>query len=121
MKKLLVILYIVICMLGLLAACKNETPWGGEIIIHPNCKAKTDTIAIDSSYLPWCAEISLKGYTKDTLYLSFSDGKFWQGALVGNIDETIRNDWYSDTLLVTHHTRKEHKRDSVVIQYSFGK
>ena len=108
-------------MLGLLAVCKNETPWDGEIIIHPNCKAKTDTIAIDSSYLPWCAEISLKGYTKDTLYLSFSDGKFWQGALVGNIDVTIRNDWYSDTLLVTHHTRKEHKRDSVVIQYSFGK
>ena len=120
MKKLLVI-YTLICMIGLLAACKNDTPWNGEIVIHPSGEVKTDTIAIDSSYLPWCAEISLKGYTKDTLYLSFSDGSFWQGALVGNIDKTIRNDWYSDTLLVTHHTRTEDERDSVVIQYSFGK
>ena len=80
-----------------------------------------ENIAIDSSYLPWCAEISLKGYTKDTLYLSFSDGSFWQGALVGNIDKTIRNDWYSDTLLVTYHTSKEYKSDSVVVKYYFGK
>ena len=120
MKKNLVV-YTLICVLCMLVACKNEKPWDGKIVIHPNCEIKTDTIAIDSSYLPWCAEISLKGYTKDTLYLSFSDDKFWQGVLVGNIDETIRNDWYSDTLLVTHHTRTEDERDSVVIQYNFGK
>ena len=55
------------------------------------------------------------------LYLSFSDGNFWQGALVGNLDKTIRNDWYSDTLLVTYHTHIENKRDSVVVKYSFKK
>ena len=120
MKKKLVI-FTLICMLGLLAACKNEIQWDGEIVIHSGCEVKTDTIAIDSSYQPWCAEISLKGYSKDTLYFSFSDGKFWQGALVGNIDETIRNDWYSDTLLVTHHTRTEDEKDSMVVKYYFGK
>ena len=120
MKKLLVV-FTLIYAIGMLVACKNETPWDGEIVIHPSGEVKTDIIAIDSTCLPWCAEISLKGYTKDTLYLSFSDGSFWQGMLVGNIDETIRNDWYSDTLLVTYHTSKEYKSDSVVIQYSFGK
>ena len=71
MKKNLVV-YTLICVLCMLVACKNEKPWDGKIVIHPNCEIKTDTIAIDSSYLPWCAEISLKGYTKDTLYLSFN-------------------------------------------------
>ena len=120
MKKLLVVCTF-ICAIGLLAACKNDTSWDGEIVIHSSGEVKTDTITIESTHQPWCAEISLKGYTKDTLYLSFSDGNFWQGALVGNIDKTIRNDWYSDTLLVTHHARTENKRDSVVVKYSFKK
>jgi len=119
MKKLLVVCTL-ISMIGMMTACKNETPWDGEIVIHPSGEVKTDTIAIDTTCLPWCAAISLKGYTKDTLYLSFSDGNFWQGVLVGNINETIRNDWYSDTLLVAYHTRTENKKDSVVIKYSFG-
>ncbi len=105
----------------MLAACKNETPWDGEIVIHPRGEVRTDTIAIDTTSLPWCAEISLKGYTKDTLHLSFSDGNFWQGALIGSIDKTIRNDWYSDTLLVAYHTSAEEESDSVVIKYYFGK
>ena len=120
MKKFLIVSTL-ICVIGLLAACKNETPWDGEIVIHPNSEVRTDTMAIDSTCLPWCVEISLKGYTKDTLYLSFSDGNFWKGTFVGNIDKTIRNDWYSDTLLVTHHTRTENERDSVVMKYSFKK
>lgn len=120
MKRSFVI-YTVICIIGMLSACKNETSWDGKIVIHPSCELKTDTIAIDSTYLPWCAEISLKGYTKDTLYLTFADGSFWQGTLVGNIDQTIRNDWYNDTLLVTHHIRTEDENDSVVIKYYFGK
>ena len=49
MKELLVVCTF-ICAIGLLASCKNDTSWDGEIVIHPTGEVKTDTITIDSTH-----------------------------------------------------------------------
>ena len=109
-----------VCALVIVTSCKSECPWEGKMVIHPGSEIKTDTIAIDSTYLPWCAEVAIKGYSKDTLYLSFCNGSFWKVKLIGNIDTTYRNDWYNEILPVTYHTRTANDSDSVIIKYSFG-
>ena len=105
-----------------IAACTNECPTEGQIVIYPKCELKTDIITIDSIYNPFCLNVSLHGHTKDSLYLSFAfcNSKFWNVDLVGDIDTTYENDWYNDTLAVTYHTRTTNDGDNVVVRYSFG-
>jgi len=105
-----------------ITACTNKHPTEGQIVIHPKCELKTDIITIDSIYNPFCLNVSLQGQTTDSLYLSFAfcNSKFWNVALLDDIDTTYENDWYNDTLAVTYHTKTANDGDSVVIRYSFG-
>ncbi len=108
-----------VCALGMMTACKSAPPTDGVMVIYPKCEQRTDTIAIDSTYLLWCASVSLKGHTQDSLFLSFGEGCFWKVGLIGDIDTIYQNDWY-DELPITYHTKTTNDGDSVIIKYSFG-
>ena len=83
-------------------------------VAHRNVKMViTDTTDFIST-----AFVSLKGYTQDTLYMSFAEDCFCDLKLIGNIDTTFRNDWYDETLPVFYHTRTTTDGDSVVLMYS---
>ncbi len=106
----------IVCALGMMVSC--GIPFDGEIVIHPSSEEQFDTLmSADTTDHISTAFISLKGYTRDTLYLSLSEGCFWKVKLVGDIDTTYRNDWYDWTLPVSYHTRTTTDGDSVVIKY----
>lgn len=119
MKKLL-LFGAMVCVLGIFTGC-GIPPYDGELVIRPSSETKTDTlVAADTTSYPSSAEVLLKGYTKDTLYLLFSNSNdsFWRDVkLIGNIDTISRNDWYDNCLSVTYHTRTSNDGDSVVLKY----
>ena len=119
MKKIM-LLCAALLVFTAMTGCKRGKPTDGTMVIYPKCGLQTDTIAIDSTYLPWCAIVTLKGYTQDTLFLSFGDGSFWKFKLIGNIDTNCKNDWYDELLPVTYHTKTTNDGDSLIIKYSFG-
>ena len=105
-----------VCALGMMTAC--GIPYDGELVIYPSNEMQTDTlVSADTTQMISCAEVSLKGYAKDTLFLSFSDGSFWEVKLIGDIDTTYRNDWYDEYLPVSYCTKTSNNSDSVVIKY----
>ena len=118
MKKILLVCAAMV-FLAAMTGCKSEPPTDGVMVIYPKCEQRTDTIAIDSTYLLWCASVSLKGHTQDSLFLSFGEGCFWKVGLIGDIDTIYQNDWY-DELPLTYHTKTTNDGDSVIIKYSFG-
>ena len=118
MKKMM-FLCAAMVFLAAMTACRSEPPTDGIMVIYPKCEQRTDTIAIDSTYLLWCASVSLKGHTQDSLFLSFGEGRFWKVGLIGDIDTIYQNDWY-DELPITYHTKTTNDGDSVIIKYSFG-
>ena len=80
MKKAF-LLGVMVCALGMFAGC-GIPPYDGELVIRPSSEMQTDTlVAADTTSYPSSAEVLLKGYTKDTLYLSFSNsnGSFLGG------------------------------------------
>lgn len=88
------------------------------IVICPRSEEQFVTLmSADTTDYINTAFVSLKGYTQDTLYMSFAEGCFWNLKLIGNIDTTFRNDWYEETLPVSYHTRTTTDGDSVVIRY----
>ena len=106
----------VLCAVAMMAGC--GTPYDGEVLIHPREDVQTDTLLTATDPLDIsCAEVTLKGYTKDTLFLSFSDGCFWRVKLIGRIDTTYRDDWYDAYLPVSYHTKTTNDSDSIVIKY----
>ena len=119
MKKIL-LLCAALLALAAMISCKSENPTDGVMVIYPRCELQTDTIAIDSTYLTWCAFVTLKGHTQDSLFLSFGDGYFWKVKLIGDIDTTCQNDWYNELLPITYHTKTTNDGDSLIIKYSFG-
>ena len=105
-----------VCALGMMTAC--GIPYDGELVIYPSNEMQSDTlVAADTTSYLSSAEVSLKGYTKDTLYLSFSNGCFWEVKLIGYIDTIYRNDWYDEYLPVLYHTKASNDGDSVVLKY----
>ena len=123
MKKIMLLctaMLALAAMTGCKSESENENPTDGEIVIYPRSELQTDTISIDSTYLPWCVNLKLKGRTQDTLFLSFGDGSFGDVKLLGNIDTTDQNDWYSELLPATYHTKTTNDGDSLIIKYSFG-
>ena len=105
-----------VCALGMMTAC--GIPYDGELVIYPSNEMQTDTlVSADTTQMISCAEVSLKGYAKDTLFLSFSDGSFWEVKLIGDIDTTYRNDWYDEYLPVSYCTKTSNNSDSVVMKY----
>lgn len=108
----------VLCAVAMMAGCGTPYPYDGEVVIHPREDVQTDTLLTTTDPLNIsCAEVTLKGYTKDTLFLSFSDGCFWRVKLIGRIDTTYRNDWYDEYLPVSYHTKTTNDSDSIVIKY----
>ena len=115
MKKVF-LLGAIVCALGMMTAC--GIPYDGELLIHPSDEMQKDTlVAADTTSEPTSAEVYLKGYTKDTLYISFSQGCFWNVKLIGDIDTTYRNDWYDYYLPISYNTRNTNDNDSVVLKY----
>ena len=106
---------------GMMASCGIPyDPFDGAIVIHPRGEEQFVTlISADTTDFISTAFVSLKGYTQDTLYMSFSEDCFWRGGvkLNGDIDTTFRSEWYDETLPISYHTRTTTDGDSVVIKY----
>ncbi|MBP5547979.1 MAG: hypothetical protein J6X58_03690 [Bacteroidales bacterium] len=106
----------IVCILGMMTAC--GIAYDGELLIKPSNEMQTDTlVAADTTSYPSSAEVSLKGYTKDTLYILFSNGCFWKAKLIGDIDTTYRDDWYDEYLPFSYHTNTSNDGDSIVLKY----
>lgn len=125
MKKIYSFLHIgLLLTIGLLAitiGCKSTSPTDGVMVIYPTSEWKHDTIAIDSTYLVVGAMVTLQGHTTDSLFIWFSDstGSFCKESFIGDINTTLRNDWYNETLPVSYYTKSSNSGDSVVLKYSF--
>lgn len=116
MKKLILFAAAALMM----ASCSIPyDPYDGAIVIYPRGEEQFVTLmSADTTDFISTAFVSLKGYTQDTLYMSFAEDCFCDLKLIGNIDTTFRNDWYDETLPVFYHTRTTTDGDSVVLMYS---
>lgn len=106
----------VVWVLVMMTAC--GIPYDREFVIHPSDEMQTDTlVAADTTSDPNSAKVALRGHSNDTLYLSFSNGRFWEVKLIGDIDTIYRNEWYDVYLPITYYTKTTNDDDSVEIQY----